>query len=67
MNKTKPSWPADYRRLRVGEIMQEGDVIPDAFGLCDPIRGGMLDHPVQGRRDGEDFVYRPRKRKRKKD
>jgi hypothetical protein len=64
MIRTAPFWYPGMRRLRVGEIMQEGDVMPDLNGTTQPIRKSMVGWPVLGRRSGEeDFVFRPRKRK----
>ena len=61
-----PHYYPGLRRLRVGEIMQEGDVMPDICGMTQPIRESMIGWKVLGRRDGEDMVFRIRKHKESK-
>lgn len=61
-----PHYYPGFRRLRTGEIMQVGDVMPDICGTTQPIRESMIGWRVLGRRDGEDVVFRPRKHKEPK-
>lgn len=51
-----------YRWLRVGEIMQTGDLLQVANGNFRTVGFGHVGHKVLGTRDGPDFVLRLRKR-----
>ncbi len=62
MNAVKPT--KGMRRLRVGEIMARGDIMPtSAFGTYDEIPERLIGARVLGIRSGfNDIVFRARKR-----